>query len=230
MKSKTKNMKLVSLLAVLSLAFVGAGTYSVAKVSAEALDTESELATIVTGIAEANGVEYETFEEALAAGDSVKLLRNTKVGTFTISGRNVEIDLNGKTLTLTTRVFMNSDADVTIKNGSICITGAVAGGDALICVGNYSTNAKLTLDNVYMSGYGYNSAYAVMYVYGSSTLDITGSKFILQDEQHGSGGFIKAQSGKNGVINITGTDISLKDAKIGFLDGTLTLDGVDLDI
>ena len=189
-----------------------------------------------SSIAAANFATVATYEElvaALNAGKDVVLTADITC-TGEINGTDANIDLNGKKLTLTVG-GTNFFGESTIENGTIDITGCVASGDCIIGIGDYSNDATLNLNNVNVTGDGYSSAYAVLYVYGSSTLNINGGSVVVSNDTASAGGVIKAHSAANGKINITGTEsdpveLTFNDAKIGILDGTVVLDYVDLDI
>jgi len=71
-------------------------------------------------VAEVGGVQYENFADALAAadaGDTITLLADLDLVDATVAaGKNIVIDLNGKTIT---DAYIVINSDVTIKNGSI---------------------------------------------------------------------------------------------------------------
>ena len=197
----------------------------IAPLNEEGAETTAEVST------------YEELAAALAAGKDVTLTEDiTAEGVVSVTGKACVIDLNSKKLTLSTGGnYFTDSADVTIKNGTLDITGVTANGDCIIGIGNYSTDAELTLDSVNVTGDGYSSAYAVFYVYGSSTLNINGGSVVVANDSAPAGGVIKAESAAKGKINITGTaddpvELQFTDAKIGFLDGTVNMNYVDLDI
>ena len=187
--------------------------------------------TVVNG--EVTVTTYDELIDVLADG-KIARLQNDIIATGAVSATDADINLNGKTLTLTvgSNYFLG---DSTIRNGSICITGCVAAGDCIIGIGNYSNSATLNLNNVNLYGDGYSSAYAVLYVYNSSTLNINGGSIIVANDNASAGGVIKAHKAAEGKINIVGTagdpvELSFTNAKIGMLDGTTLLNYVDLDI
>ncbi len=189
---------------------------------------DKETGEVVASTAVSN---YEELSAALAQGGLVHLTANvTATGSLNVVGKEVELNLNGYTLTVAKPINFNTDANVTIKGGNLDITGAVATGDAIFHIGNYSTNATLTLQNVTMTGDGYSSAYAVFYVYNTSELKIVDCDIDLKNDNASAGGFIKAEQGVDGKVSITSSSVSLYNAKIGFLDGTVVLDDVDLTI
>lgn len=196
---------------------------------------------------DAESQEYYKFDEVAntATADDKIIIKEDMTYTLTedttlsaplvVDGHSFTLDLGGKTLTVDGDNKFSNDANVTIKNGTLSITGATASGDAIFCVGNYSTNATLTLEDVDVTGDGYSSAYAVFYIYGESTLNINGGSVIVSDDNSSAGGVFKAEDALNGKINIIGTvsdpvELTFDDAKIGFLDGTVVMDYVDLDI
>ena len=196
---------------------------------------------------DAESQEYYKFDEVAntATADDKIIIKEDMTYTLTedttlsaplvVDGHSFTLNLGGKTLTVDGDNKFSNDANVTIKNGTLSITGATASGDAIFCVGNYSTNATLTLEDVDVTGDGYSSAYAVFCIYGKSTLNINGGSVIVSDDNSSAGGVFKAEDALNGKINIIGTvsdpvELTFDDAKIGFLDGTVVMDYVDLDI
>lgn len=196
---------------------------------------------------DADSQEYYKFDEVAntATADDKIIIKEDMTYTLTedttlsaplvVDGHSFTLDLGGKTLTVDGDNKFSSNAKVTIKNGTLSITGATASGDAIFCVGDYSSNATLNLEGVNVEGQSYSSAYAVFYVYGESTLNMTGGSVTVSDDSSAAGGVFKAESSTDGKINITGTEtdpveLTFDDAKIGFLDGTVVMDYVDLDI
>ena len=179
---------------------------------------------------------YGTLAEAVADakdGETIILAANVELSERINIDKDITIgDYGSLTLSIVGNGGINviGDANVTLDTFNIDISGAVAKGDCIIGVGNYSNNGKLTLNNVNVTGNGYSSAYAVFYVYNTSELNINGGNITLSNDKASAGGFIKAEQGKDGIVNITDAVISLTDAKIGFLDGTVKLDGVELNI
>ena len=141
---------------------------------------------------------YDELVAALANGGKIKLTADiTAIGA--VDGTNADIDLNGKTLTLKVgdnNFFGNSK----VENGNISITSCVASGDCIIGIGDYSNSATLTFDNVNVTGDGYSSAYAVLYVYNSSEFNINGGSIVVSNDNASAGGVIKAHSAANGKI------------------------------
>ena len=190
-------------------------------------------ALVANAAARIGNVYYSSLTAALEAakdGETIILVADITAESFTVDGKELTIDLNGHTMSVDGDNKFINDADVTIKNGTLDLDNAKAEGDAIFCVGNYSTTAALTLDGVTVTGDGYSSAYAVFYVYGTSELEITASEATLSNDQAEAGGFIKAESGADGVVNLKDSTINLTNAQIGFLDGTVTMNDVELTI
>lgn len=179
---------------------------------------------------------YATLAQAIAAakkGDTVLLQANVIVTERIAIDKDITIaDYNTYTISLLGNAGFDikGGANVTFDQFNMDISGAVAKGDAIICIGSYSDVATLNLSDIKIIGDNYSSAYAVFYVYNTSELNIADSNITLSNDRASAGGFIKAEQGKDGVVNITDSVISLTDAKIGFLDGTVTMDGVELTI
>lgn len=129
------------------------------------------------------------------------------------------VDLKGKTLKLKDgeNNYIKNGAAVTIKNGTIDISGVYVGGDCIIGIGDYSTSGSLTLDNVTVSGEDYSSAFGILYVYGNSSLTIqNGSKIDVKGDKASGGGVIKTTGG-NSTVTIKDTELIFNDAKRGIV-------------
>lgn len=76
------------------------------------------------------------------------------------------------------------------------------------------------------------SAFAVLMVFGTSTLNVVDGKWTLSDEKSDRGGVVKNQNGAGaeGTINITETKMRMNNISRGFTGGTVTLNGVDMTI
>ena len=86
-------------------------------------------------VAEANGVKYESFEEALAAGGAVNLLKDIELTERTTVAVDTVLDLNGFAITgnftdAFAMLYVKKGATLTVKNGLIENTADVA-------IGNY---------------------------------------------------------------------------------------------
>ena len=108
--------------------------------------------TAMTYVAEVNGTKYETLAEAVAAGDSIKLLADVTV-TDVVNASDKTIDLNGFTMTGT--VFGNL-----MMNGGTLVTA-----DNFTMVGTKDAY-YLTQDAVF----GFRSDYSIDLVSGTITL------------------------------------------------------------
>lgn len=141
-------------------------------------------------------------------------------------GNALIIDLAGKTLQLTKAGnYITNNSNVTIKNGTVNIDNVIATGDCIIGVGNYSTNGTLTFSNVTITGTNYSSAYAVIYVYGESTLNIKDESIVnLTNDASSAGGAIKTEEKTKGIVNIVESTLNFTDTVRGIVDGTVTID------
>lgn len=135
---------------------------------------------------------------------------------------NVKINLNNHVLKLT-KADNHFNAEVTIENGTIDISNVTHTGDGILEVGNYGGNTgSLIFNNVKFTGESYSSSYAVIYVYGTSKLELNNSTMNLSNEGSSAGGVIKAQ-GVSGKINIINSTLNFTNTVRGFLDGTLLI-------
>ena len=134
------------------------------------------------------------------------------------------VDLNGKTLKFTQAGnYLINNANVTFKNGTINFDGVIASGDCILGIGNYSNSANLTLDSVTFEATKYNSAYALIYLYGNSELNINNSTLTAKIDKGTSGGVIKSKDGIEGKININNSELDFSSAGRGFVDGTISI-------
>ena len=160
--------------------------------------------TECTYVAEVNGVKYETLADAVEeaeAGDTVTLLMDAKqVDGISITDKNITIDLNGKTFTVTegsstySRNFMiNGTSVVTIKNGT------------LVAAGDYSSGAYGTIRtegsaNVTLTGlklYNYRGNGLNVKAYAGTTVTISDTEIYSE-----YGGGIEAAGGTIELTNV----------------------------
>ena len=134
------------------------------------------------------------------------------------------VDLNGFTLKFTKpNNFIRDNANVTFKNGNINFDDVVANGDCILGIGHYGNSANLTLDSVKLEANNYSSAFALIYVYNDSELNITKSTFEVKNEKSKSGGVIKTNQGTDGKINIIDSTLNFENTTRGFVDGTINI-------
>ena len=134
------------------------------------------------------------------------------------------VDLNGFTLKFTKpNNFIRDNANVTFKNGNINFDDVVANGDCILGIGHYGNSANLTLDSVKLEANNYSSAFALIYVYNDSELNITKSTFEVKNEKSKSGGVIKTNQGTDGKINIIDSTLNFENTARGFVDGTINI-------
>ncbi len=183
-------------------------------------------------VAQIGTTEYATLAEAVAAvqnNETITLLSDANV----TSMGNIEektgvvIDLNGKTIYLTANnIHINKGSVVTIKNGTIDITGNNAAGDCIIGIGHYNNTANtLTLDNITLTGNGYSSAYCVLYAYtdGTNTLNVNNSTIDLKNDNSTTGGIIKGANATGGIINVNNSKITGDNVQRGFTLGIVNI-------
>lgn len=177
---------------------------------------ESIVTPASAAVAEVNGVSYSNLQAAIDAahdGETVTLLADATEDVTVAAGKNVTLDLGGKTLTNTNAgkatLTIAGDATATVKNGSI------VGGTGYYTIDNYGTatledvtatagntdssmirnDGTLTIESGSYSG-GLN----VVKSEEDSTLTINGGKFELSYATNGWTGVILAY----GNTTITG--------------------------
>lgn len=134
----------------------------------------------------------------------------TTTTAITTSGVTSVIDLSGHTLTIGAGDNKFCDAsNITIKNGTISITGLTVGGNAVFCLDEYEKTlvTTLTLENVNLVGDGYSSAYGIFYIGSSSVLNVKGGVWNLKNDEFTAGGVFKADDSA-ATLNIDGLDLT----------------------
>ena len=117
------------------------------------------------------------------------------------------IDLGGKTVAVTSQIDIPKT--LTIKNGTIDITGAEISGDCIIKIGDRTNPGHVTFDNVDFVGSDYSSAFAVLYINPvAGSLNINNCNFDLENDLASSGGLIKSD-GTDAKVTITDSVFNL---------------------
>ena len=167
-----------------------------------------------------------------AVNGNVITLSASITATEAINATDVTIDLGGKTLQLADNANNYFRGTTTIKNGTISVDDVEVGGDCIIGIGDRNGDATLNLEDVNITGSNYSSAFAVLMVYGNSTLNITNGEWTLSNEKSSAGGVIKNQNGagNSGNVNITGTKMTFDNISRGISGSTAVLDGVEMTI
>lgn len=184
------------------------------EVAAPAAETGREGAT--AGVAEVNGVSYPSLQAAIDAAqgaDTVKMLTDATEDVTVATGKNVALDLGGKTLTNTNTgkatLTIAKGATATVKNGS------VVGGTGFYTIQNNGTatlkdvtatagnTGSSMLDNwgiLTIESGSYSGGLNVVKSEEDSTLTINGGKFELSYATSGYTGVVFAY----GNTTITG--------------------------
>ncbi len=190
----------------------------------------------VNYVAKIGNVKYETLEAAFAAaqdGETVTLLADIDANEQIEVGKQVTLDLNGKTIeykseaTLTSGVIMVlRGGDLTVTDSSEGATGAIKSGTkayaaiALTKKGETSTEtAKLTVNNGTIEGYYYA-------IVGNGTrhgTDITiAGGTVKGTKEKGNQGIYHPQ---DGTLTISGGTISGYSSAVELRAGTLNITG-----
>lgn len=182
--------------------------------AAPAAETGGEVTT--AGVAEVNGVSYPSLQAAIDAAqgaDTVKMLTDATEDVTVATGKNVALDLGGKTLTNTNTgkatLTIAKGATATVKNGS------VVGGTGFYTIQNNGTatlkdvtatagnTGSSMLDNwgiLTIESGSYSGGLNVVKSEEDSTLTINGGKFELSYATSGYTGVVFAY----GNTTITG--------------------------
>jgi len=174
------------------------------------------------------GEGYYTFAQAIAksaeTGEEAILIVDATFDTkieFKYDAA-VVVNLNGKTLKVAGNA-MRIKSDLTFKNGTIDVTGAVGVEQAYFIV---YVGATLTFDQVNLVGDGYSTNYGVFYVDG--TITFNKSTINLKNDLTGGGVFKADQA--TAQINLVDSEVSFKDAGIGFTNAVLNVTNTNLTI
>ena len=184
---------------------------------------------------------------ALANGGNIVLMNDITVTDSLAMNQSGTLDLNGKTLYMSTTDDspIGNAANITIKNGTVDISGANFTEHNGIFNFKGGVANTLTFENVNFYGDGFTS-YSVFWLAkastGTNTLNLVNSKFELKNEKYSSGGFIKHPSGvvDCSAINITNSVLdfenvtrlflygayNIKDSEISFVDTTGEANGL----
>ena len=156
----------------------------------------------------------------------------TTTTAITTSGVTSVIDLSGHTLTIGAGDIKFCDAsNITIKNGTISITGLTVGGNAVFCLDEYEKTlvTTLTLENVNLVGEDYSSAYCIFYIGSSSVLNVKGGVWSLENDKSTSGGVFKAEDSA-ATLNIDGLNLTAHNVRRVVLYAATTIKNSTLAI
>ena len=184
------------------------------KEAAPAAKTGGEGAT--AGVAEVNGVSYPSLQAAIDAAqgaDTVKMLTDATEDVTVATGKNVALDLGGKTLTNTNTgkatLTIAKGATATVKNGSIVggtgfytiqNNGTATLKDVTATAGNTGSSMLDNWGTLTIESGSYSGGLNVVKSEEDSTLTINGGKFELSYATSGYTGVVFAY----GNTTITG--------------------------
>ena len=191
--------------------------------------------------------DVASLKSALTTGGDIVMVSDITVTDSLVMNKSCTLDLNGNTLYMSTidDSKISGAANITIKNGTIDISGAnFSEHNGIFNIVGGAANT-LTIENVDFYGDGYYS-YSVFWIAkastGINTLNLVDSKFELKNEAYSSGGFIKHPSGvlNCSSVNITNSVLdfenvtrlflygvyNIKDSEINFVDTTGEANGL----
>lgn len=174
---------------------------------------------------------YLTLEEAISAaqdGDTITLLEDITLTTKFNVQKDVTIDLNGNTLTLTTTDNdVTGTNDVEIINGTISLQPTNNAGDGIIRVGVRSNTegGSLTLTDVIVEGEDISSGAGTIVVYSNAEFTMVSSELNIADENSSQAYMIYANDKKLGEVNIIDSKINGTNVNGGLFNGTILIDG-----
>lgn len=186
--AKNISITLLAVFAVLALIFSMAIGIIAAKAEDPTVDTGAYKAQIE---GDGNRV-YPTLKEAIAAanaGETVKLLDSVTLSENLTIGKNLTLDLNEKTVYFDVQSWLtvdNTDADVTIKNGTVDYIGTVGGVPTVKIVNSKS----VVLDNVSVTSKSNYAIYAATTNTGALRIvnckDISSKRYGVRNDGTGS--------------------------------------------
>ncbi|MBQ3031688.1 MAG: hypothetical protein IJD29_04240, partial [Anaerotignum sp.] len=178
----------------------------------------------------------DAFADAIADAennDIIKLTADiTTTSAMNIAGKTLTLDLGNNELTIGVGDNKFTDeTNLTIKNGTINITGLTVSGNAIFCLDEYEKTlvTTLTLENVDVIGDGYSSAYGVFYIGDSSVLNVIGGEWNLKDDAFSAGGVFKADAAA-ATLNITNTKMTLHNVRRAVTHATTTIKNANIAI
>lgn len=163
---------------------------------------------------------------ATAVNGKITLTNDVKITDEFAANSNLTIDLNDKTLTLSKS---DNDVtglnDVTIKNGTVVVSGTPDAGDGIIRIGKHgSEGGSLTLDEVVVTGENISSGAGTFFLYGKATLNVlNGSQINVKNEKSTQAYIIYCNDGTVATVNIENSAINCVDGNSGIFNGTVTL-------
>ena len=195
----------------------GAGTLAIANTENVSVPDDYELVEIEAGVykvvaktyvAEANGVGYETLEEAIAAGGKVKLLADIEIKTSIKVTNTVSVDLNGYTLTGPDDGKANWYAFI-VDGGDLTLTDSTGEGQLYAkCYGVETKSGSFTLDGAKIVATKNGTVGTAVVNYGGTVIIKSGYASGANDAVYTGGYF------SNASTSILG----------GTLDGTVTVE------
>ena len=186
----------------------------------DSVSIDSIVTPAAAGIAKVNGTSYPSLQEAISAaqdGETVTLLADVAEDVTIAAGKNITLDLGGKTLTNTN----SGKATISVQGGTVTVrNGNVVGGTGYYNIEvTKGSNANLTLTDVTATA-GNN---------GSSMIDNWGTLTITSGSY--TGGLDTVKNEPNAKLAITGGTFTLaKGNSDGFTGvvfnyGELTISG-----
>ena len=156
---------------------------------------ESIVTPASAAVAEVNGVSYFSLQEAIAAakdGETVTLLADATEDATVVAGKNIVLDLGGKTLTNTNAgkatLTIAKDATATVKNGTLIggtdfytiqNNGTATFGDVTATAGNTGSSMLDNWGTLTIKSGSYSGGLNVVKSEEDSKLTINGGKFEL---------------------------------------------------
>ncbi|MDO5414354.1 MAG: LPXTG cell wall anchor domain-containing protein [Bacillota bacterium] len=200
-----------------------------------------------SNVAKIGSTEYDTLQNALNAavnGDTIVLQENVTLSTSFYLNKddiNVTLDLNGKTLAVTTNYnVVCNNSTLTIKNGTIDISGVDITGTSnkgIFAVGGatsgHATTGHMVLNNVSVVGenFGTGDNGGVFMLYqGQSTLTVNGGSMTLKNNTSNGSVFYGTGSTCGTKVIINDATLSFTNVVRGSVHNDITLDNTKVTI
>ncbi|MBQ8526468.1 MAG: hypothetical protein IJ460_07125 [Clostridia bacterium] len=179
-------------------------------------ESNNEIVDIAPGytVAKIGDARYSTLDAAIAAANGAEIDAVTDVELNTkLSNGTINLDLNGNTLDVkvgSNYVIGNN----IIKNGTVDISNASSSQNIFGLAQYNAAETVFTLENVTLTGNGYNAGYGVFEMGNAdvvTTLNIKNSTINLENDKAYQGGLFKGYYKPNSV-NVENTEITLDNA------------------
>lgn len=163
--------------------------------------------------------------DAAEEGDTVTLLKDITVDTKFSVNKNITLDLNDNTLTLTkTDNDVTGLNDVVIENGTIALEPTNNAGDGIIRIGARNKDGgSLFLQNVTVTGDDISSGAGTVMIYSNGAFTMNNSVLDLSDEKCSAAYMIYSNDGTKANVVINKSKILGDNVNSGIFNGNVEI-------